>query len=71
MINLPDIPHAKVWASEFGTIGIKMDDGYFFIEEGEYPEDTPIEDIPKGISGMFTPDTDFSRFIVKTFNEEV
>lgn len=64
MIELPKIPHADIKLNEQGRVEIKMEDGWYFYMGDIFPEDTPFEVIPKGIGGAFSPDTDFSTFVV-------
>lgn len=64
MIELPKIPHADVRLNEQGRVEIKMEDGWCFYMGDVFPEDTPLSEIPKGIGGAFSPDTDFSTFVV-------
>lgn len=64
MIELPKIPHADVKLNEQGRVEIKMEDGWCFYMGDVFPEDTPLSEIPKGIGGAFSPDTDFSTFVV-------
>lgn len=69
MSVLPEIPHADVKLNEKNMIEIKMEKGWYFYIGDIFPEDTPIEEIPKGIGGTFSIDTDFSVFVVKPLTD--
>lgn len=72
-ITLPNIPHATVTLNVRNRVIIQMDDGYVFVNMANYDDLTdedgnPREPYPEELSyfryGVFSPQTDFERFVV-------
>lgn len=63
-IELPVIEHATVTLNQWDRVVIQMDDGYVFYRLDMYPEGTPAEEICYSRYGVFSPDRDFSVFVV-------
>lgn len=72
-MSLPNIPHATVSYNQWNRVVIQMYDGYVFTNMQNYDNLTdedgnPREPLPEELSyfryGVFSPQTDFERFVV-------
>lgn len=73
-ITLPNIPHATVTLNVRNRVVIQMDDGYVFTNMQNYDgltdeDGNPREPHPEELAyyryGVFSPATDFTRFVVE------
>ena len=62
-IILPVIEHATVNELD-GRVEIRMDSGWVFYRTDLYPEGFPEEDISYFRYGVFSPQTDFTVFVI-------
>lgn len=73
-MSLPNIPHATVSYNQWNRVVIQMDDGYVFCAMQDYDgltdeDGNPREPYPEELAyyryGVFSPATDFTRFVVE------
>ena len=76
-MSLPNISHATVSYNQWNRVVIQMDDGYVFVNMANYDDLTDEdgnhrEPLPEELSyfryGVFSPQTDFERFVVVAEN---
>jgi hypothetical protein len=69
-IVLPNIEQAKVTLNENGRVVVRMNDGFVFWDRNDYKDENGemYEPTPKEVGfsrfGIFSPETDFSTFVV-------
>lgn len=73
--TLPNIEHASVTLNEYGRVVIRMDAGWVFWDRNDYRDengevyDPPAEWICYSRYGVFSPQYDFSGFVVAAESE--